>query len=137
MLMEKKTKFEIQPKLQHDGEKSKTWAKEHKMELHYNKTTCMAVGTRHKTREAADLNIKIGNNKIKQVDKQKFLGVIIDENFLWNAHIDYLCANISSKVSLLKQCRHTYLLKFKNCFTRVTFFHCLTMVPIRGVRLRK
>ena len=97
-----KTKFEIQPKLQHDGEKSKTWANQHKMELHYNKTTCMAVGTRHKTREAADL-IKIGNNKIEQVDKQKLLGVFIDENLLWTAHIDYLCANISSKVSFLKQ----------------------------------
>ena len=63
----------------------------------------MTIGTRHKTREAADLNIKIGNNKIEQVDKQKLLGVFIDENLLWTAHIDYLCANISSKVSLLKQ----------------------------------
>ena len=63
----------------------------------------MADGTRHKTREASALNIRIGNNKIKQVDKQTLLGLFIDANLLWTAHIDYVCANISSKVSLLKE----------------------------------
>ena len=36
------------------------------------------------------LNIDIDGNKIKQVDKQKLLGVFIDENLLWTPHIDYL-----------------------------------------------
>ena len=48
------------------------------------------------------LNIDIDGNKIKQVDKQKLLGVFIDENLLWTPHIDYLCATISTKISLLK-----------------------------------
>ena len=45
----------------------------------------------------------VDNNKIKQVDKQELLDVFIDENLMWTAHIEYLCATISTKVSLLKQ----------------------------------
>ena len=42
---------EVEPKLQQDGDNSKTWAKQHKMKIHYDKTTCMLVGNRHKTPE--------------------------------------------------------------------------------------
>lgn len=97
------SKQEIEPKLQHDGENSKTWAIQNRMKINYDKSSCMTVGTRHRTNEASELTIYIGDNKIKQVDKQKLLGIFIDENLLWTAHIDYLCANISSKVSLLRQ----------------------------------
>ena len=98
-----KSESEVEPKLQQDGDNSKTWAKQHKMKIHYDKTTCMLVGNRHKTREASGLNIHIENNKLKQVEKQKLLGVFIDENLSWTAHIDNLCSLISSKISLLKQ----------------------------------
>ena len=69
-----KSKSEVEPKMQQDGDNSKTWTKQHKMKIHYDKRTCMLVGTRHKTREASGLNIHIENNKLKQVDKQKLLG---------------------------------------------------------------
>ena len=63
----------------------------------------MTVGTRHRTRESPDLNIMIDINKIKPVHNQKLLGIYIDGNLLWAAHINYLCATISSKISQLKQ----------------------------------
>ena len=81
-----KSESEVEPKLQQDGDNSKTWAKQHKMKNHYDKTSCMVVGTRHKTREASGLNIHIENHKLKQVDKQKLLGVFIDENLSWTAY---------------------------------------------------
>ena len=73
---------------------------------HYDKTSCMrlTLGSRHRTQnEASKLDITIDGNDIKQVDKQKLLGVYIDENLLWTAHIDYLCSTISTKISILKQ----------------------------------
>ena len=39
-----KTKSEVKPKLQNDGNNSKSWAKYHKMQIHYNTTSCMALG---------------------------------------------------------------------------------------------
>ena len=99
-----KTKSEVEPKLQTDGNNSKSWAKHHKMQIHYDKTSCMTLGSRHRTQnKASKLDITIDGNEIKQVDKQKLLGVYIDENLLWTTHIDYLCSTISTKISLLKQ----------------------------------
>ena len=47
--------------------------------------------------------IHVDNISIENVSKQKLLGVYIDENLNWSAHIDYLCSNVSSKISLLRQ----------------------------------
>ena len=69
-----KSDSEVEPKLQQDGDNSKTWAKQHKMKIHYDKTTCMLVERRHKTRELSGLNIHIENNKLKQVEKPKAFG---------------------------------------------------------------
>ena len=43
------------------------------------------------------------NISIENASKQKLLGIYIDENLNWSAHIDYLCSNVSSKISLLRQ----------------------------------
>ena len=95
--------MEVRPKLQQDSDNSKTWAKQHKMKIHYDKTTCMLAGSRHKTRIASGLNIHIENNKLKQFDKEKLLDVFIDENLSWTAHNDNLCSAISSNNSFLEQ----------------------------------
>ena len=65
---------EMEPKLQHDGNISKTWTEQNKMQIHFDKTSYMTVGTRQSTRESPDLNIMIDNNKIKQVHNQNLLG---------------------------------------------------------------
>ena len=73
------------------------------MNMHYEKTSCMLIGTTHSTQHSQELDIYIDGNKIKNVTKQKLLGIYIDENLQWSDHIDYLCSTISSKISLLKQ----------------------------------
>ena len=63
---------EIEPKLQHNGNISKTWAKQNKLLEHYDKTICMTVGTGHNTRELPELNIVI-DYTIKKVHDQNLL----------------------------------------------------------------
>ena len=46
--------------------------------------------------------INIANNPTVSVNKQKVLGVVIDEHLLWTPHINYLCSTISSRISLLE-----------------------------------
>ena len=69
------------------------------------KTTCMAAGTKKgiNLADSRKLEIHVDAICIENVSKQKLLGVYIDENLNWSAHIDYLCSNISSKISLLLQ----------------------------------
>ena len=94
----------IESKLQQDGNNTKLWCKQNKMEINHDKTTCMIVRTQHRTKKnILPLNICIDGNKINDVKKQKLLGIYIDENLHWTEYIDHLCANISSKISLLRQ----------------------------------
>ena len=77
----------------------------------------MTLGSRHRTKnEASKLDITIDGNEIKQVDKQKLLGVYNDENLLWKAHIDYLCTTISTKISLLKHISRHVPVKVQKLF---------------------
>ena len=66
-----KTKSDVETKLQHDGNRSKQWGKQNKMNVHYDKTSCMLLGTRHSTQNSQEMNIYIDGNKIRNVTKQK------------------------------------------------------------------
>ena len=77
----------------------------------------MTLGSRRRTQnEASKLDITIDCDEIKQVIKQKLLGVYIDENLLWTAHKDYFCSIISTKISLLKQLSRYVPVKVQKLF---------------------
>lgn len=63
----------------------------------------MLVGTKQRVSNSRPLNIHDNNTAIQSVTKQKLLGIYIDEDLSWTAHIDHLCSLISSKISLLRQ----------------------------------
>ena len=54
------------------------------------------------------LAIKLDDTKIDQVSCQKLLGVILDANLNYEAHIDHLCKKLSKQLGLLKHIS-TYL----------------------------
>ena len=49
----RRTKSEVDPKLQTQGNNSKSWAKHHKMQIHYDKTSSMTLGSRYRTQNEA------------------------------------------------------------------------------------
>ena len=97
-----KTNKEIETKLQCDSLEAHAWSKSNKLPINYDKTTSMTIGSRQRLHNNQTLEINIANNPIVSVNKQKLLGVVIDEHLLWTPHIDYLCSTISSRISLLK-----------------------------------
>ena len=63
----------IESKLQQDGNNTKLWCKQNKMEINYDKATCMIVGTQHRTKNTLPLNICIDGKKIKEVKNRNYL----------------------------------------------------------------
>ena len=98
-----KNKPEIEHKLQSDANETEVWSINNKLPIHYEKSTTMVLGTRHKIQQDGQLNISIGNTQLNPISSQKLLGVHIDETLSWNQHIDYTCSIISSRISLLRQ----------------------------------
>ena len=71
------------------------------MGIHYKKTTCITVGTKQKLSHTEKLNIKIENNENRTREFTKITRITYRQKL--TTHIDYLCATISFRISLLKQ----------------------------------
>ena len=59
-------------------------------------------------REGRILNIKAHNTILEQKSECKFLGIIIDDDISWKAHINYISFKISKTIALLRYLRYTF-----------------------------
>ena len=59
--------------------------------------------TSARVREHGSENVlKLGDQKLKKVDKIKFLGVIIDENLNWEEHVEHMIKKLNSSIVMIK-----------------------------------
>ena len=66
----------------------------------------MLIGSRQRLNTFGRLpSFTIESNSIKQVEFTKSLGVNIDENLTWNAHIEHISKKIASCIDILKRSR--------------------------------
>ena len=60
--------------------------------------------TSARVREHGSENVlKLGDQKLKKVDKIKFLGVIIDENLNWEEHVEHVIKKLNSSIVIIKR----------------------------------
>jgi hypothetical protein len=87
--------------------KLKYWLEANKLSLNIAKTEFMIIGSRQRMHAHSNenINIDLDGNVIKQVDKAKSLGLIIDKNLFWSNHIDMKCKKNSSAIGSLKRIR--------------------------------
>ena len=52
-----------------------------------------------------DVDIKINDIRIEQVQSMKYLGIYIDNRLSWDVQCDKLCANVAGKISVLRRIR--------------------------------
>jgi len=64
------------------------WSKENKLHFNDQKPKVMLISRRRKERKAID--IYLNKNHLEQVDKIKYLSIIIDSKLTFNEHIKYI-----------------------------------------------
>ena len=79
------------------------WLKINKLSLNVKKTHYMVF---IKSKIIHDLNIKINNESIDEIEKTKFLGVIIDNKLNWKEHIAYIAGKLSRGIGMIIKARH-------------------------------
>ena len=79
------------------------WLKINKLSLNVTKTHYMVFT---KSRIIHDLNIKIDNESIDEIEKTKILGVIIDNKLNWKEHIAYIADKLSRGIGMIIKARH-------------------------------
>ena len=77
------------------------WSKENKLHFNYLKSKVMLISRRLKERKAMD--IYLNNNHLEQVEKIKYLGIIIDSKFKFTEHIKYITARCTKLINTLSK----------------------------------
>lgn len=94
---------EINDKLNAQIKKVEEWLKLNRLRLNADKTKVMLIrGIRKKTVEN-NVRIHIENKKLEVVSEIKYLGVIIDKNLNFSAHVDYISRKVGGKLGLLRR----------------------------------
>jgi len=77
------------------------WFTANKLTLNIDKTCYMVFGCH----PDVILNLFINGQRINKVSSCKYLGVIIDDDFKWNEHIDYIYKKIIRFCSIIYKLR--------------------------------
>jgi len=83
------------------------WFRANRLSLNINKTNFMMFGYKKvpisNANTPKEFYLTIDNERIKQVEFTKFLGVIIDQKFTWQRHISYVSLKVSKSLYALRQ----------------------------------
>jgi len=91
---------EINESLNKQMKKIEEWLNINRLQLNVSKTKVMLVrGIRKKVSES-NIKVKLDNTALEVVSEIKYLGVMIDKNLNFTAHVDYLGEKISSKLEI-------------------------------------
>ena len=89
----------------------------------------MVITTRQKHQHGVPpLDLLLKTQAIEQVSEHRHLGVVIDDQLKWQAHINYNTNTVAKNVYLLSLLRH-----FSNVEACRTFFHAHIMSRINYV----
>ena len=71
------------------------WLKANRLTLSLEKTIFMIYHSKKKKISGEYDQLKFGHNTIKRVSHVKYLGMILDDTFSWDLHVQYVCNSIS------------------------------------------
>ena len=86
-------------------EKVLDWLVANKLIINLTKTHTMLFSNKRGERK---LSIKARNNELEQKSECKFLGLIVDEEINWKAHIHFISNKISKTAALLRLLKYTF-----------------------------
>ena len=80
------------------------WCCRNRMALNPTKPKCLLMATRQRhQKKQLPLNLKFETTPIEQVSKHRLLGVTVDEQLKWQAHINNMCKTVSRNIFLLSK----------------------------------
>ena len=93
-----KTIEKVEIILQNSLNKIDIWCNANRMILNSSKTKSMVITSRQKHQlDTLSLNLSVNSSKIEQVKEHRVLGLVIDQEMKWEAHIRSLCKKTIKK----------------------------------------
>ena len=79
------------------------WLKVNKLSLNIKKTHFMCFSAKNKSRPG--ISLQIDGEAIPEVNKSKFLGVIIDNKLSWKDNISFVCRKVVRGIGVIIKAR--------------------------------
>ena len=88
-----------------DLENLRMWLLANKLSLNVTKTEFMIIGSHQKLKQTGNYQpvVKIGGKQIKQVNKSKTLGVVVDQHLNWSSNTENICKKISTGLGAIRR----------------------------------
>ena len=85
------------------------WSEKNNLPINITKTKCMLIATEGNLNRAAleerTLSLELNGTTLEQVPNTPYLGLQLDDKLRWEAHVQKLCQNVSSKLAVLNRLR--------------------------------
>ena len=122
----------INSNLQVDINNVLQWCKQNSMVLNEAKTKGILIGTSQRlARCQSKLDVTVNDHKIENSESEKLLGIHIDQCLNFDKHIDYVCKNVTSKISLLCKIKQYLPLQtrklYYNAYILPVLDYCMTI----------
>ena len=86
-----------------------TWLKGNKLSLNVAKTNCMLIVTKQKHSylkyRNENLHLTMRSKELEVIQKNKYLGVVIDNSLNWKEHIKSVSAKVSKAIGFLRHAK--------------------------------
>ena len=84
------------------------WFKANRLTANLKKASkyMLTAGKNKNTNGLPELELKMGNTKLERVKTIKYLGIMLDENFNWSAHVAQLKLKLASAVGILAKLKY-------------------------------
>ena len=77
------------------------WTAANKLSINFGRDKTYYILHTFRNLDASDLNIKINNNTLENLEEAMFLGVFIDSKLKYRSHIDYIANKISKSIGII------------------------------------
>ena len=97
----------LEQQLNNDLCKLNDYLNANRLNTNIPKCQFMKIGTHQVLNKCEDIKITIKDQQLDSKTSFKYLGMIIDQNLNWDAHIDYIVPKISTKIGIIRSLRRT------------------------------
>lgn len=125
--------LELKRKMEEDLTSVSIWLSSVDLSLNLSKSKFMIVRRINTDQSNIFYNLNIGNQTVESCSEFEYLGLTLDQNLNWQAHLNKVCSQISPYAFVLRRVRHVLnqkaLFKLYNAYvlSRITY-----LLPIWG-----
>ena len=96
----------LQSKMNSQVELVQDWLLANKLSVHYvDKSKYMLINKNINIRINDDFELKMGNHIIERTKSYRYLGLLVDEKFSWESHINEICWKLSQVAGVIFKVR--------------------------------